>query len=194
MKLPKALFTFRNKPSILEFRLCLGLLLLLALSWPYLATAHGSGTLRLANVAAGPYHLSAWSAPEPARVGDFHISVAVDEPKAGNSSAASSPSTLAVQVAMTSIAQRSGNLRQQATLQTTFFQSYYESYFTIPATGRWQVTVNVTGSAGAGAAQFTLDVLPAQRINWELVFWCVTALFALILVGRVIRETGETAV
>lgn len=193
MKLPNALLTFSNKPSIFEFRLCLGLLLLLAISWPYLATAHSAGTLRLANVAAGPYHLSAWSAPEPPRVGDFHISVAVDEPKGENTSAAS-PSTPAVQITMTAITQRRDNLIQQATLQTTFFQSYYESYFTIPATGRWQVTVNVTGSAGAGVAQFAFDVLPPQRINWELVFWCVTALIALILVGRVIRETGETAV
>ena len=194
MKLLNALLAFRNKPSIPEFRLCLGLLLLLASSWPYLATAHSAGTLRLANVAAGPYHLSAWSAPEPPRVGDFHLSVAVDEPKGENSSAASQPSKLDVQITMTAVAQRRDNLIQQATLQTTFFQSYYESYFTIPATGRWQVTVNVTGSAGAGAAQFAFDALPAQRINWELVFWCVTALIALILVGRVVREPGETAV
>lgn len=190
MKLPHALLAFRNKPSILKFRLCLGLLLLLAISLPYLATAHGSGTLRLANVAVGPYRLSAWSAPEPPRVGDFHISVAVDEPKGENPSATSSPSTPTVQVTMTDVAQHREKLMQQATLQTTFFQSYYESYFTIPATGRWQVTVNVTGSAGAGAASFALDVLPPQRINWELVLWCATALFALILVGRVMCDTA----
>lgn len=193
MKLPNALLAFRNKPSIPEFRLCLGLLLLLAISWPYLATAHSSGTLRLANVAAGPYHLSAWSAPEPPRVGDLHLSIAVDEPKAENTPAASSPSKLDVQITMTAVDQQSNTLMQRAIQQTTFFQVYYESYFSVPTTGQWQVTVSVTGSAGVGIAHFVLDILPRQRINWELVFWCATALFALILVGRVVRETDARA-
>jgi len=163
------------------------LLLLMALSWPYSASAHESGTPRLVNFVAGPYRLSAWSAPEPPRVGDLHISVTVDPRQANSALAASAPANFAVQIAITPLDHRHPAISQQAALQTAFFQSYYESYFTVPTTGQWQVAVIVKGVAGAGTASFVLDILPHQLINWELVFWCIVALFTIIWAGRVTR-------
>ena len=184
MKSPQVVSVPTSKATSIEFRLSRWLLLLVALSWPYSASAHESGTPRLVHVAAGVSRLSAWSAPEPPRGGDLHISVAVDEPQPNNTSSASAQTNLDVQIAAISLDHRT-QMNQRATIQTTFFQSYYESYFTIPATGRWQVVIVVTGVAGSGTASFVLDVLPHQRVNWELVFGCAIVLVTIIWAGRV---------
>jgi hypothetical protein len=60
----------------------LWLLWLVIGSWPVVGMAHGSGTPRLVNVAAGPYRLWVWSLPEPVRLGEMHLSVAVATPEA----------------------------------------------------------------------------------------------------------------
>src|SRR5215203_6879478 len=44
------------------------------------ASAHGGGTPRLTAVPTGPYRLYAWSEPEPWRVGQVHLSLAVTKP------------------------------------------------------------------------------------------------------------------
>jgi len=41
------------------------------------------GTLRLGHVTAGPYHVSAWTQPQPPRVGRLDLSVAVMFPDSG---------------------------------------------------------------------------------------------------------------
>jgi hypothetical protein len=124
-------------------------------------------------------------------VGDLHIAVTVDEPQTNRTAAVPAPTNLGVQIAMASLDHPSPKLRQRATLQTTFFLPHYDSDFSIPSTGQWEVAITVTSSAGAGTARFVLEVLPHQRINWELVFWITLALLAMIWVGRVTRTSGK---
>lgn len=54
-------------------------LVLLVASWPTVVMAHGNGAPRLVNVVAGPYRLWVWSLPDPMRMGEAHLSVAVEE-------------------------------------------------------------------------------------------------------------------
>ncbi|MEZ4620844.1 MAG: hypothetical protein R2867_35780 [Caldilineaceae bacterium] len=37
--------------------------------------AHGGGTPRLTDVAAGPYRVFTWTQPEPLRVGEVHLTI-----------------------------------------------------------------------------------------------------------------------
>lgn len=163
------------------------LLLLLAISWPTSATAHGSGTPRLVNVLAGPYRLWVWSLPDPIRVGETHFSVAVEE-TTGLSTQQSTATAIAVQITISAPNQGQAPFTLSASKQDRFLQTYYETDFTMPAAGEWQATVQVSGSAGIGSATFAFTSLPPQQVNWELVIGGTAMLLALILGARLKRK------
>lgn len=152
------------------------LLLLLAVSWPASATAHGSGTPRLVNGSAGPYRLWVWSLPDPIRVGEAHFSVAVEETTPSPSTA--TPFT--VQLTLSALDHSRPSFTLATSQQDRFLQTYYETDFTMPAVGEWQATVHVNGPAGVGTATFPFSVLPPQRINWAVVLWGTVMLVAII--------------
>ena len=163
------------------------LLLLLAISWPASATAHGSGTPRLVNVSAGPYRLWVWSLPDPIRVGETHFSVAVEE-------ATPSPTTpppFTVQLTISALDHSRPSFTLVTNQQVRFLQTYYEADFTMPAVGEWQATVNVSSAAGVGTAMFPFTVLPPQRVNWALVIGGAAMLFALIWGVRLNRDPAQ---
>ena len=56
----------------------------------------------------------------------------------------------------------------QATEQTTLGTPYYEADTVLPA-GQWTITVQVDGPEGSGEADFDMETLPAQTLNWWLV-------------------------
>ena len=56
------------------------LAILAATLWMRPAMGHGGGTPQLTDAEAGPYRLFAWTEPEPWRVGEVHLSVAVTLP------------------------------------------------------------------------------------------------------------------
>lgn len=163
------------------------LLLLIAWSWPASAVAHGWGKPRLLNATAGPFRVTVWVLPELPRVGDLHISTIVDEAEVTTKPRDASPDELAVQIQLTSFVNPTLYMVQQTTRQVTFFHAYYESYFTLPTRGPWQVDVIVKGTAGTGATRFVLDVLPRHIVNWELIFWSSILLFTVIWALRVTR-------
>ena len=143
------------------------LFLLLALSWPASVNAHGSGTPRLVNVIAGPYRLWVWSLPDPIRVGETHISVAVEE--AAPAEQSTSASDFTVQLTLNTLDQSHPPFTLTTSKQDRFLQSYYETDFAMPAVGEWQATVTISGPAGVGMVAFSFTVLPPLRVNWELV-------------------------
>lgn len=151
----------------------LWLLLLLLSGWPVIATAHGSGTPHLVNVAAGPYRLWVWSSPDPVRLGEMHFSVAVTEPEA-------TTADLTVQIDLIPITQVADTFRVQTINYVRWLETYYEADFLIPATGKWRAMVQVTGPAGHGQASFAFTVLPPPMVNWTLLSWGALAVVALL--------------
>lgn len=142
--------------------------------WAESAWANG-GTPRLAAASAGPYAVSVWTRPDPARVGELDTSVAVmhldtgapvpdatvrvsAEPLEGTGKSASALARRGV----------GGNLLlHHATLK-------------LPAEGRWRVMVRVEGSKGSGSASFDLHVGPT-RSSWWLGATAATLLVLLLL-------------
>ncbi len=66
-----------HRTLILQSLILIGLFLGLLLLTPTFVLAHGGGTPQLTNAAVGPYLLSAWTNPDPAIVGELHITVAL---------------------------------------------------------------------------------------------------------------------
>lgn len=126
--------------------------------------APNGGTVRVAKAPAGPYLVSAWSQPEPPRVGRLDVSVAVMRPvtedallDARVTATAEAADGKAGARAMALVPGGGGN------------PLYYHALFEMPAPGRWRVTLAVEGPAGAGRAAFDLDVQPARSPVWTLV-------------------------
>ena len=61
---------------VISVFLCVPLLLILTI----VVHAHGTGTPQLLNAPTGPYLLSVWTDPDPLRVDEAHVVVAVVEP------------------------------------------------------------------------------------------------------------------
>lgn len=165
------------------------LLLLLAVSWPTLVTAHGSGTPRLVNVLAGPYRLWVWSLPDPIRVGETHISVAIEEATPAEQSNSSTDYT--VNIIIHALDQSDQQFALTTSKQDRFLQTYYEVDFAMPTVGEWEARVNLSGAAGAGTAAFPFTVLPPQRVNWELVIWIGIMVVAMLWAIGQYRSPGK---
>jgi hypothetical protein len=155
------------------------------------AQAHGGGEPQLVNAQAGPYRVSAWTKPEPIRVGTMHLSVAVSEsPGQGSSGEETGDLVLdaAVHVQMNPRSRPGPGLVTSATRQDAVNKLFYEADMELPAEGQWQVVISVEGAAGTGSASFDIDVLPASASNTHGVLgtlrslrWSVWAGLALAL-------------
>ncbi|MBX3013764.1 MAG: hypothetical protein KF832_19740 [Caldilineaceae bacterium] len=149
---------------------------LLIVGWPTIVNAHGSGAPRLADVPAGPYRLWVWSLPDPVRVGEMHLSVAVAEAIPEQTS----DPDVAVTIRLVAQAAPQVELRQAASKQARFLQTYYETDFMIPTVGEWQASVTIEGAAGKGSADFPITVLPPQALSWTMALWGGLALVAIV--------------
>lgn len=150
--------------------LCAGLLLVMPLY------AHGGGTPRLTNVPIGPYHLYAWSEPEPWRVGEVHLSLAVTQPNPQDNSSQIEIPVTDVDIIVTYTPMLNGAIDPshapvvvRAERQQFLSDFYYEADPTLTRVGDWQITVDVTGPAGSGSTDFMMETLPAHTLNWGLV-------------------------
>ena len=142
------------------------------------AYAHGGGTPQLTNAEAGPYRVFAWTQPEPWRVGEVHISIAVTLPppedaivdEGVTNNALDTPVTDAiVQATLTRTEEPGASVTVQAAPQELLGNLYYEADATLNAPGEWRVTVDVSGPRGSGEASFTTEVLPARSSNTLLI-------------------------
>jgi len=138
------------------------------LGWPAAVWAHGGGTPRLTNAPAGPYRIYAWSEPEPWRVGEVHLSLAVVMPNPDTTSNQSEVPVNDADVRVT-FAPSDGSRTPwvvTAVNQTLLNSVYYEADTALPAPGVWRVTVAADGPEGAGSVEFTLEALPPRTVNW----------------------------
>jgi len=125
---------------------------------PSVANANG-GTLRLSRVTAGPYLVSAWTRPDPPRVGRLDLSVAVMTPDSGQA-------VLGAEVR----ANAALTARREVTTSTQLERGgggnllLYHGNVELPAAGAWRVLIEAGGPDGSGIAAFELDVRPALPI------------------------------
>lgn len=144
------------------------LLLLLLLAVPPVVLAHGGGTPRLINEPAGPYWISVWSTPDPARVGELHLTLGISEPGEGREAG------LPVLGADVRVRLEPGSgveaapLTTLATNENSTNKLFYEADLELSAAGAWQVHILVDGPDGQGTATFPLEVSAAQSTNWVL--------------------------
>jgi hypothetical protein len=138
--------------------------------------AHGGGTPRLTSVPVGPYRLYAWSEPEPWRVGEVHLSLAVTMPNPDSTSNQIEVPVTDVQVLVTYSAMNGNEadtsvapIVVEAVRQEFLSNFYYESDPTLIRVGEWQVNVDLSGPEGTGNIQFAMETLPPQTVNWTMV-------------------------
>lgn len=142
------------------------LLLLLITALPASASAHGGGAPQMVNESAGPYWLSVWTSPEPAREGPLHVSIAIAEPGQGQEQQAGPPVLGAsVQVTLTPRSGGFAAINAPATNEQSANKLFYEADLSIPSAGDWTVEIDVDGAEGSGQARFNLAVRPAQSSN-----------------------------
>lgn len=141
------------------------------------------GTVRLAKIPAGPYLVSAWTQPDPPRVGRLDLSVAVMRPQ---TEAPVLDATVQVR------AERADGSGTPVTVALARGGGgnplYAHAVLGVPAAGRWRMTVGVEGPSGTGAAAFELDVAPPRPLVWVLL---PGMLIGLGLMWWIVRQSGR---
>lgn len=147
------------KSSVIPFLLAA---VMLAAALPLLA--HGGGVPRVINEPAGPYLVSVWTDPDPLRVDESHVDVAVSHPDSREPIV----SGIRVFVDLQYLADSTLQARQEATTAQSANKTIFVAVFKdLPADGRWLGTVMVDGEAGAGEpVTFEVDILPPAPFPW----------------------------
>jgi hypothetical protein len=168
-------------------------------SFPQVSRAHSGGTPRLTAAPTGPYFVYAWTDPEPWRVGEVHLSLAVTQPagQADNQAAGQveTPVTdVGIAVTLTPLDGAQPPIQVQAAPQTLLNDFYFEAIAELPAPGRWHIAIDVNGAAGHGSTEFELEALPPRTLNWPLLAGAGVALVVLVaLMGLWSRQQTATA-
>lgn len=142
------------------------LIILLALGGALLpldAHAHGGGVPQITGAVAGSYRLYVWTDPADPRAGDtVHVTVGVTLPAGGAAGAEETPVTDA-NVTVRLAPQGSGAPLEMSAAPGSV---YYEADTSLPHSGNWQVSVDVSGAQGNGSAGFVLPVGEATATGY----------------------------
>jgi membrane protein implicated in regulation of membrane protease activity len=165
----------------LQSWLAIVIVTMLLVALPAASASANGGTLRLSRVTAGPYDVSAWTQPQPPRVGHVDLSVAVMFPDSGKAVPDGEVRAIARQV-------EPHGPEVQARLERGAGGNVllHHAVLELPAPGRWRVIVEVAGPSGAGSAAFEIDVLPALPFVWLIVIGFAVA--ALVVAGWWVRK------
>ncbi|RMF86786.1 MAG: hypothetical protein D6736_14280 [Nitrospinota bacterium] len=120
------------------------------------------GTPRLEAVAAGPYLLSAWTQPDPPRVGRLHVSVAVMDPSTKGVILDAD-----VRLMVHPVGEEGRLTSIQATHGAGTNALLYHANVELSREGPWLITVQVEGEDGQGVASFSLAVEPPAALGWK---------------------------
>lgn len=155
----KMLVNTKNRKIVLA-----GMMVLLMFFSAKKGEAHGIGTPVKINVPSGPYLLSIWTDPEPLRVDETHVTVAVMWPETQEPIVAGVEVLVQLQSATDPIMTQTA----VASPDNSANRLLYAAIFTdLPEPGQWQGIVTVVGSDGPGEdIPFSVEVLPPQPINW----------------------------
>lgn len=168
-----------------QWRLAFALLLALGGLLARPAAAHTGGRLQLGSQPAGPFQLTVWTSPEPARVGPLHVAAAVV-------TAAAAAPVLDAQVTVT-LAPHNGSgesLTAAATTETSDVNFLYEAIMEPATAGEYVVTVDVAGADGSrGQVAFDLAVAEAAGFSWLYLIPLVLGMAALALFAAAWRNS-----
>jgi hypothetical protein len=173
----------------------LSLLALALVVSPRVAWAHGGGVPRLTNADAGPYWVSVWTQPDPLRVGQAHITVAVSEPSAAAAEQREAGAPIlgaTVRVAFEPLDTTGETLTVAATHEGAANKLFYEADLELPETGRWQVVVTVEGPDGVGSTSFETQVAPPAPFSWTWVGGLGVAALAAVWIVQKYRGQRES--
>lgn len=146
-------------------RLMIAVLLLLCTAG--LARAHGIGTPQRINVPSGPYLVSIWTDPDPLRVDESHVVVAVMDPE--------TRSPIVEGVTVTVIVRSQDQQPQVVTAVAQPDSGVNQLYYTAVLddqldAGSWEAAVQLAWSGGTGEPiDFTLEIAEARAVNWLVV-------------------------
>jgi len=152
------------------------------------AGAHG-GKLQRGLAPAGPYVVSVWTQPDPARVGALDISAAIL--RADTREAV--PNAEIRVAARGSAASQSVEERGRPPgggLFDLLAPPLYHAKLAIPTSGRWHLIVSVAGPAGRGEVGFDMDVAPPLAIPWGLI--AVSGSVSFLVLVAWFAERGRT--
>lgn len=125
-----------------------------------LGLAHGGGAPRLVNVPVGAFVMSAWTNPDPLRVGVVHITVSLAETAALEGDNQPGATALGQAIALTIVPMDGGApITTAVTHEQATNKLFYEADVTIPSAGSWVFALVVNGSA---EQHFTAEVLPGR--------------------------------
>lgn len=133
--------------------------------YPVTVWAHGIGTPQQLNVPAGPYLLSIWSDPNPLRVNETHITVAIMNPETRMPIVAGVGATVQLQSPTDPAVRRTAVASPDNTANKLLYAAVFND---LPEPGLWQGVVSVTGPDGPGEdVAIEVEVLPAPPVNWR---------------------------
>lgn len=151
------------------------------------AAAHGIGTPVKINVPAAPYLLSIWTDPDPLRVDETHVTVAVMKPETR------APIVGGVQVLVQLYAPSDPTVSQTAVAlaDNSVNRLLYTAIFDdLPEPGQWQGVISVVGPNGPGEdIPFTIEISPPEPVNW--LRWGIIGLVILVF-GWFMRAARQT--
>ncbi len=170
------------------------LLLLLWVAATGQAFGHGGGAPQIVNEPAGPYLVSAWTNPDPLRIGTIHMTVAISEPagEGFSADAVAGEAVLGAAVRVVLESQDNPAIRPVgglATHEKAMNRLFYEADLEVPETGIWRVTLLIDGPGGTGETGFEVQVLPSTRMNWPVL---VAAAAVVIVAAVLVQMSGKS--
>ena len=155
-----------KRPGVIFGLLARFLLFLLFLSFVSPVEGHGGGTPRLVNEPDGPYWLSVWTSPDPARAEEpLHVTVGVTEPGSGREAG---PPVLGAEVSVTLARADESGTPITAVAAEGANRLLYEVDVILPEPGLWTLQVDADGPAGSASVSFDLEVDEPGGANWLL--------------------------
>jgi hypothetical protein len=151
-----------------------------------LVEAHAGGKMQVASKDAGPFKLTVWTSPDPARTGQVHVATAV-------ASAEDALPVLDAEVYV-ELADQNGQgetLDGQATTDNSTNQFLYEHIFDVPNEGLYEVTVTAIGSnLEFGAVSFDLQVEAPPSLALGIVALVIVAIVTGVAVWFYLGSTS----
>ncbi|HHB90929.1 MAG TPA: hypothetical protein ENK60_06435 [Anaerolineae bacterium] len=138
--------------------------------------AHGGGTPRLVNEPLGPYWLSAWTYPDPPKVGELHVTAALARSDTGEP---------VVEPTITVYARGSSRhdvLEAVMSHDDAATPYFYNVDFDVPYAGEWTIELVVREGSWEEMASFPLVVEPAP-INTNLIRLAAFVTLAFLFIG-----------
>jgi len=175
-------FTYaeRSQRPILLVICALGLLFIIR---SHVVEAHTAGKMQLAAEPAGPYMMTVWTSPDPAKVGDVHVALALVLAEDA------SPILDADVIIRLSSLEADKEVAEPATTENSENKFLYEAIFELDEPGLYQVSIEASSLDGAsGATSFELEVESAAGFNWLYLIPIILGLAAIVFLIYALRQ------